>query len=206
MVVLHFVVPNFDPHPNSLIFRNPYQCFNFFYVFLNIVFEKKIVAIIVQLLVQSPGKFLCVIWNLGTKTYTEFVTLRLFFKIDWFFRIHVNFSFFFVFLNTVFEKKIETIIVQLLVQSSWIFQNPCEFFIFFRFSKYCFWKKNWDYNCTTVSSITQNFLCVIWNLGTKTYPKFVTLRLFLKNFKKVKTIEKIQMDSTKWQDYDIFRA
>ena len=32
----------------------------------------------------------------------------------------------------------------------------------------------------------EKFLCVIWNLGTITYPKFVTLRLF-----------QIQMDSTK---------
>ena len=38
-------------------------------------------AVNVQLLVQSSGKFLCVIWNLGSKTYPKFVTLRSFFKI-----------------------------------------------------------------------------------------------------------------------------
>ena len=34
-----------------------------------------------QLLVQSPGKFLCVVWNLVRKTFPKFITLRLFFKI-----------------------------------------------------------------------------------------------------------------------------
>ena len=29
-----------------------------------------------KLLVQLTGKFLCVIWNLVTKTYQKFVTLR----------------------------------------------------------------------------------------------------------------------------------
>ena len=42
---------------------------------------KKINAITVQLLVQSPGKFLCLIWNLVTKTHPEFVTLRSLLKI-----------------------------------------------------------------------------------------------------------------------------
>ena len=44
-------------------------------------FLKKIEAITVQPLVQSPGKFLCVIWNLVTKPYQKFVTLSSFFKI-----------------------------------------------------------------------------------------------------------------------------
>ena len=34
-----------------------------------------------QLLVQPPGKFMSLIWNLGTETYQKFETLRLFFKI-----------------------------------------------------------------------------------------------------------------------------
>ena len=33
-----------------------------------------------KLLVQSTGKILCAIWNLGTKIYSKFVTLRSFFK------------------------------------------------------------------------------------------------------------------------------
>ena len=35
----------------------------------------------VQLLVQSPRKFLCVLYNLGTKTYPKFVAILSFFKI-----------------------------------------------------------------------------------------------------------------------------
>ena len=34
-----------------------------------------------QLLVQSPEKFSCVIWNLHTKTYPQFVMLRSYFEI-----------------------------------------------------------------------------------------------------------------------------
>ena len=45
---------------------------------MNNVLETKIEAITVELLVQSPGKFLCVIWNLGTKTYPKLVPLRSF--------------------------------------------------------------------------------------------------------------------------------
>ena len=37
-------------------------------------------TITVQLLVESTGKFLRVIWNLISKTYPKFVTLRSFFK------------------------------------------------------------------------------------------------------------------------------
>ena len=44
-------------------------------------------------------------------------------------------------------------------------------------------------------------MCVIWNLGTKIYPKFITLRsffkIFPKSFKNVKKIQKIEMDSKK---------
>ena len=44
--------------------------------FKKISFLKKIETITLHLLVQSsPGKFLCVIWNLVTKTYLKFVTL-----------------------------------------------------------------------------------------------------------------------------------
>ena len=83
-----------------------------------------------------------------------------------------------------------------------IFQNPYEFFQFFlRFSKYRFGNK---IEAITVQLLVQSlgkFLCVIWNLGIKSYPKFVTLRAFFKifeqNFKNVKKIEKIQMDSEK---------
>ena len=42
--------------------------FNFFYFFQNTIFVKKIEAIIMQRLVQLPGKFLCAIWNLVKKT------------------------------------------------------------------------------------------------------------------------------------------
>ena len=52
--------------------------------------------------------------------------------------------------NTIFEKKIEAISVQLSVQSS------------------------------------EKSLCVIWNLCTKTYQKFVNLLSFFKIFKNVK--------------------
>ena len=34
-----------------------------------------------QLLIESSGKVLCVIWNLVMKTYIKFVTSRSFFKI-----------------------------------------------------------------------------------------------------------------------------
>ena len=61
-------------------FRIHVNFFNFSYVLQNTVFEK-VEAITLQLLVQSPEKFLFVIWYLGTKTYPKFVTLRLFFKI-----------------------------------------------------------------------------------------------------------------------------
>ena len=37
-------------------------------------FCKKIEAIAVQLLVQSPGKLLSVIWNIFTETYQNFLT------------------------------------------------------------------------------------------------------------------------------------
>ena len=47
---------------------------------MKILFLKKIKAITVQLLIQSPGKFVCVIWNLVTKTYPKFVTRCSFFK------------------------------------------------------------------------------------------------------------------------------
>ena len=56
--------------------------FNGFYVFENTLFEKKkLRPVIVQLVDQLPGKFLCVIWNLITKTYPKFVRLRSFFLI-----------------------------------------------------------------------------------------------------------------------------
>ena len=54
---------------NLLIFRNSYEFFHFFYVFQNTILEK-----------MEPGKFLCVIWNLGTDTWPKFITLRWFFK------------------------------------------------------------------------------------------------------------------------------
>ena len=53
----------------------------FFYVFQETVCAKKINATFVQLLVRSREKFLCAIWNLGTKTYPKFVKLSSFDKI-----------------------------------------------------------------------------------------------------------------------------
>ena len=47
---------------------------------MKISFKKK-ESIIVQLLVQIPGKFLYVIWNLVTGTYPKFVTLGSLLKI-----------------------------------------------------------------------------------------------------------------------------
>ena len=41
-------------------------------------FKNKIKTIAVKLLAPSPGKFICVIWNLVTKTYSKFITLRSF--------------------------------------------------------------------------------------------------------------------------------
>ena len=54
---------------NLLIFYSPYEFFQFFYVFQNTIFEKKIETTTMQFLrvVQSLGKFLCVIWNRVTK-------------------------------------------------------------------------------------------------------------------------------------------
>ena len=55
---------------------NPYEFFQFFYVFQNTVFEKIIKAITVQVLIWLPEKLLDVLWNRGIKTYTKFVGLR----------------------------------------------------------------------------------------------------------------------------------
>ena len=66
--------------PINIIFSFRINFPIFLYVFQNTVFEKKIDAITVQILIQSIGKFLCVIWDLGTRTYQKFVTLRSFFK------------------------------------------------------------------------------------------------------------------------------
>ena len=60
--------------------QNSFEFFQFFYAYENTVLRKKNEAITVQLLVQSPGEFLCVIWNLVTKTFLKFVTLHSFFK------------------------------------------------------------------------------------------------------------------------------
>ena len=57
-----------------MIFQNPDEFFQFFYVYKNTVFEKKIEAVTVKLLVQLPEKFLCVIWKFVTKTQRKFVT------------------------------------------------------------------------------------------------------------------------------------
>ena len=65
---------------NLLIFQNPWIV-SIFFRFSKYLFLKKIEAITVQLLVQSPWKFLCVTWNLRTKIYLKFVPLRSFFKI-----------------------------------------------------------------------------------------------------------------------------
>ena len=75
-----------------------------------------------------------------------------------------------------------------------IFQNLCDFLKFFlRLSK-----------SITVQLLVQSpgkFVYMIWNLSTKTYPKFVTsrslLRIFKFFFKNVNKIEKIQIDSKK---------
>ena len=48
---------------------------------MKIPFLKKIVVITLQLLIQSPGKFLYVAWNLVKILYPKFVTLPSFFKI-----------------------------------------------------------------------------------------------------------------------------
>ena len=78
-------------------------------------------------------------------------------------------------------------------QLKWIysfFRICVNFFIFFTTIK-IFFEKNWGYNRTTVSSITGKFLCVIWNLFTKIYPKIITFSLFLKIFKKnIKNLKK----------------
>ena len=65
----------------SWFFRIHMKFSNFFYFYENTLIEKKIAAITAQLLIQSAGKFLGVTWNLVTKTYPKFVTLRSFFKI-----------------------------------------------------------------------------------------------------------------------------
>ena len=53
--------------------------------------KKELATITVQFLVQLPGRFLCVIYNLVTKT--KFETLRTFLKIfqkRFFFKIHMD--------------------------------------------------------------------------------------------------------------------
>ena len=53
----------------------------------------------------------------------------------------------------------------------------------------------------------EKFLCVIWHLGTKTYPQFVKLRSFFKiiekKFQKRKTNDKTQIDSKKTSLFEI---
>ena len=55
--------------------------FKFFWRLWEYRLKKKFEATTIQLLDQSPGKFLCSMWNLVKKTYPKIVTLRLFFKI-----------------------------------------------------------------------------------------------------------------------------
>ena len=74
-----------------------------------------------------------------------------------------------------------------------IFQNPYKFFQFF-FMFFRILSLKWrGYDCATVKLIGEKILCVIWNLGTKKYPKFVTFRsffnIFKKNFNKVKKMK-----------------
>ena len=76
-----------------------------------------------------------------------------------------------------------------------IFQNPLKKFAMI--SKIPFLNK---IKAITVELIVQSprtFSNVLWNLATKTYPKLVTLRLFLKiskkNFTNVNKIEKFLM-------------
>ena len=79
-----------------------------------------------------------------------------------------------------------------------IFQNPCEFFQFFfdGYKKTVFEKKIETTTGQLLIQSTEKFLYVIWNVVTKTYPKFVTLRLFFKILKNLKKIEQNYMDST----------
>ena len=66
---------------NLLIFQNPQEFFQFFFYIYENNDLLTIEVITAQLLVQSPGEFLCVIWNLVTKTYSKFVRLHSFLKI-----------------------------------------------------------------------------------------------------------------------------
>ena len=77
-----------------------------------------------------------------------------------------------------------------------IFQNPYEFLLFF----YVYENNVKKIEATSITvqllvKLSGKFLCVICNFFTKTYPKFVTLHLFWKMFKNVKTICYNFMDS-----------
>ena len=64
---------------NSSIFFNTFKYFQNSLTFLKIPFSKKSKSITVKILIQSPKKFLSMIWNFGTKTYPKFVKFRSFF-------------------------------------------------------------------------------------------------------------------------------
>ena len=60
-----------------LSFQNPYEIFQFLFTFIkNTVFE----ITTVQLLVQLPEKFLCIIWNLVTKKISKIRNVKFTFK------------------------------------------------------------------------------------------------------------------------------
>ena len=54
--------------------------FSIFFTFFQNIFEKKISAASVKLLVQSPENFLCVIWNLDTKKISKIRKVTIIFQ------------------------------------------------------------------------------------------------------------------------------
>ena len=73
-------------------------------------------------------------------------------------------------------------------------------FNFFCFSKSCFWKNKLAITVQLLVQSPRKFLCVIWNLGTKTskiHNVTFVVQNYQKNFRNVKKIGKIQMHSKK---------
>ena len=66
---------------NSLIFLNTIWFFQNFLTFLKILFPQCCETITMKLLVQLPGKFMSVVWNIVMKKYAKFVRLRSFSKL-----------------------------------------------------------------------------------------------------------------------------
>ena len=87
------------------------------------------------------------------------------------------------------KKRISHLIIYKLILFSiqmnlLIFKNPYEFLKLFW--RYCFKKKNWGYNRTTVSSMTQKIFVCDMGPWYKNMPKIRNVTFIFQNFQNVK--------------------